>query len=41
MIKILRLFLKVIWAEQNEALYLTKQYNKFFNKELVYNWREL
>jgi len=40
-LNILRLFDKIIFANSEERLGTTKWYNKKFNKEIVYNYREI
>lgn len=40
-VNILRGFHKFIWGTKQEYIYLVKKYNKLFNKELIYNYREL
>lgn len=40
MIKLVRQFLKFIWAEESEYIYLISKYNRLVNKEVIYNYRE-
>jgi len=40
-IEILRKFMKFISAPQHEELNMVKMFNRFFNKEQVYNYRRL
>lgn len=40
-LKTLRLLNKLILSTQVERLNSTKLFNKYFNKEVVYNYREL
>jgi hypothetical protein len=40
-INLLRKFLRLIWATQYERLNIIKMFNRYFNKEVIYNYREL
>lgn len=41
MIQLLRLFNKFLMVGKEERIYSTQVFNKHFNKEKVYVWREL